>query len=125
MKRVEKTDRNSGFRKRISMDRNGLKIFKEFYESSCKGNFPDDQLYVDDPDMEIVVPETIVFRQGQTTEQVMLEDWRRQFLNHYANAITDRLELLGGLRPVSCAAAKLHVFEENGIDMELVLANTE
>lgn len=125
LKRVEQTDRNGGFRKRISMDRNGLKIFKEFYESICKGTFPEDQLYVDDPNMGIVVPETIVFRQGQTTEQVMLEKWRVQFLNHYANAITDPLQLLEAYDRFRVQQQNYNFFCDNGIDMELVLANTQ
>jgi len=125
LKRVEQADRNGGFRKRISMDRNGLKIFKEFYESKCKGKFPDEQLYVDDPNMQIVVPETIVFRQGQTTEQVMLQRYRSQFLNYYAVDITNPLKLLEDYDRYRLQQVNYQFLESNGLDMELILANTE
>lgn len=125
LERVEQTDRNGGFRKRISMDRNGLKIFKEFYESICKGKFPKEQLYVDDPNMQIVVPETIVFRQGQTTEHVMLQRYRSQFLNYYTGDKNKPLELLEAYDRYRLHQVNYEFLESNGLDMELVLANTE
>ncbi len=123
LKRVEQTDRNGGFRKRISMDRNGLKIFKEFYESQCKGKY--ENLYVDDPQMKIVVPETIQFKQGDTTEQVMLQQYRNNFLNFYAHGLTDPAELLEAYDHFRLQQINYRFLESNGIDMELILANTE
>lgn len=107
------------------MDRNGLKIFKEFYESHCKGKFPEDQLYVDDPNMEIVIPETIVFRPGQTTEQVMLQRFRTQFLAFYAVDSNNPMKILEDYDRYRLQQVNYQFLKSNGLDMELILANTE
>ena len=125
LKRVEQTDRNGGFRKRISMDRNGLKIFKEFYESHCKGKFPENQLYLNDPNMKIVIPETIVFRPGQTTEQVMLQRFRTQFLAFYTMDSNNLMKILEDYDRYRLQQVNYQFLKSNGLDMELILANTE
>tara|TARA_B110000008_G_scaffold278423_1_gene322151 strand:+ start:2184 stop:2855 length:672 start_codon:yes stop_codon:yes gene_type:complete len=132
LKRVEKTDRSGALRKRVSMDRNGLKIFKEFYEMHCKGKYPDEELYVYDPNLEIIEPETIVFKQGDTTEKNLHDNYRRQFVTYNQMVMKlqekiSRVEISALLKEYD--DFRLHqvhynFLENNGIDMELVLANT-
>ena len=61
---------------RISMDRNGLKIFKEFY-GPVQGQVREPLRRR--PADEDCRPETIQFKQGDTTEQVMLQQYRNNF----------------------------------------------
>lgn len=121
LKRVEKNDRNGALKKVIQMDRNGLKLFKEFYESECRGKFPDDQLYVDDPNLEIVQADTIVFDQN-VTRSLLLDGFR----NHFAasKGDTDLFEILKEYDAYREQLEKQHFYESNGIDIEVVMANT-
>lgn len=127
LKRVEKSDRNGALKKVIQMDRNGLKIFKEFYESYCKGKYPEEELYVDDPNLKIIEPDTIVFKK-YTTEKVLHQKIRNQFaMSHcpeYLN--TDQLyDILQKYDTYRQEVLNHHFYSSYGIDMEVVLANVE
>jgi len=133
LKRVEKTDRSGALKKRVSMDRNGLKVFKQFYEMHCKGKYPDEELYVYDPNLKIIEPETIVFKQGDTTERNLHENYRRQFLQY--NQIVFKLQDKVCISTISKLLKEYDEFrlhqihynflENNGMDIELILANTK
>jgi hypothetical protein len=127
LKRVEKSDRNGALKKVIQMDRNGLKIFKEFYESHCKGKYPDSELYVDDPDLKIIEPDTIVF-QRHTTEQVLYQNIRNNFaIAHRPEniSIEQLYEILQKYDSYRQEILNHHFYSSYGIDMEVVLANID
>jgi hypothetical protein len=127
LKRVEKSDRNGALKKVIQMDRNGLKIFKEFYESCCKGKYPDEELYVDDPNLKIIEPDTIVFKKN-ITEQVFHERIRSQFTMYHCPdkfESVDILKLLHDYDIYKQGILNHHFYTSYGIDMEVVLANAD
>lgn len=127
LKRVEKSDRNGALKKVIQMDRNGLKIFKEFYESHCKGKYPDSELYVDDPQLKIIEPDTIVF-QRHITEQALHQNIRNNFAIAHcpANLASDQLfEILQKYDTYKQELLNHHFYASYGIDMEVVLANID
>ena len=128
LKRVEQNDRNGALKKVIQMDRNGLKVFRQFYEHHCKGKYKEEELYVDDPNLEIVKPDTIIFQNKQVTETSLHKRIREHFANIKGPEFGGNLKvylLLKEYDEFKERQIRHHFFESNGINIELVLANSE